>query len=258
MKNKEYFVPVVPGLDLVGKTLSFETTDLEGNPVKSEELFAQHALTMVNIWTTWCGPCKGELAGLAEMNRRLAEKDAAVVGLCLDADEEPELCRSLLEENNADYLNLLPFEGVQEELGVESFPTSFFVDREGRILDLPFRGAPYEMSDYEDVIDSLLKGENVEIGATAPAEGTEKNTCRVIVSDTEGNPVEGATVQFCSDDACMLGKTDAEGVAVFEAEEGLTYTVHILKVPEGYEKSEEEFTVEDISSTVSVTLRKAA
>ena len=64
MKNAEYFVPVVPGEGLVGKTLSFETTDLDGNTVKSEDLFAQHELTMVNIWTTWCGPCKGELAGL--------------------------------------------------------------------------------------------------------------------------------------------------------------------------------------------------
>ena len=133
--------------ELVGKTLSFETTDLDGNAVKSEDLFAQHELTMVNIWTTWCGPCKGELAGLGEMNRRLAEKDAAV---------------------------------------------------------------------------------------------------------------EGAMVQFCSDDACMVGKTDANGVAAFEVEEGRSYTVHILKTPEGYEKNDEELTVQDVSNTVSVVLRNAA
>ena len=257
MKNAEYFVPVVPGEGLVGKTLSFETTDLDGNTVKSEDLFAQHELTMVNIWTTWCGPCKGELAGLGEMNRRLAEKDAAVIGICLDADEERELCRSLLEENGADYVNLLPFEDAQEKLEVSSFPTSYFVDREGKVLALPFSGAPSEMSAYEAVIDSLLKGENVDVGETAPAEVSEANTCRVIVSDTEGNTVEGAMVQFCSDEACVLGKTDAQGVAEFEVEEGMTYTVHILKVPAGYEKSDEEFAVQDVNSPVSVILRKA-
>lgn len=147
LKNAEYFVPVVPGAGLVGKTLSFETTDLDGNAVKSEDLFAPHELTMVNIWTTWCGPCKGELAGLGQMNRRLAEKDAAV---------------------------------------------------------------------------------------------------------------EGAMVQFCSDEACMIGKTDANGVAAFEVEEGRSYTVHILKTPEGYEKNDEELTVQDVSNTVSVVLRNAA
>ncbi len=65
-------------------------------------------------------------------------------------------------------------------------------------------------------------------------------------------------VQFCSDEACTLGKTDAQGVAAFEVEEGTTYTVHILKAPEGYEKNEEEFTVEDVSNPVSFVLRKAA
>ena len=258
MKNAEYFVPVVPGAELVGKTLSFETTDLDGNAVKSEDLFARHELTMVNIWTTWCGPCKGELAGLGEMNRRLAEKDAAVIGICMDADEELELCRSLLEENGADYMNLLPFENALEILGVKSYPTSYFVDREGKVLSLPFTGAPAQMSDYEAVIDSLLKGEEAEVGEAAPAEASEENTCRVIVSDTEGNAVEGAMVQFCSDEACTLGKTDAQGVAAFEVEEGTTYTVHILKAPEGYEKNEEEFTVEDVSNPVSFILRKAA
>ncbi len=213
---------------------------------------------MVNIWTTWCGPCKGELAGLGEMNRRLAKKDVAVIGICLDADEEPELCRSLLEENGADYLNLLPFEDVMEKLSVTSYPTSYFVDREGKVLSLPFTGAPSRMSDYEAVIDSLLKGEKGVAGETAPAGVSEGNTCCVVVSDSEGNAVEGAVVQFCSDDACTVGETDANGVAVFEVEEGTTCTVHILKTPEDYEKNDEEFRVQDIGSTVSVTLRKTA
>ena len=120
------------------------------------------------------------------------------------------------------------------------------------------RSAPAQMSNYEAVIDSLLKGEEAEVGEAAPAGVSEENTCRVVVSDTEGNAVEGAMVQFCSDEACTLGKTDAQGVAAFEVEEGTTYTVHILKAPEGYEKNEEEFTVEDVSNPVSITLRKAA
>lgn len=66
----------------------------------------------------------------------------------------------------------------------------------------------------------------------------------------------GAMVQFCSDEACKLGKTQVQGVAVFEVEEGKTYSVHILKTPEGYEKNDEEYTVEDVNSTESAILAR--
>lgn len=228
LKNGEYYEPVVKGADLIGTTMHFETTDVDGNPVKSEDIFKENEITMVNIWATWCDPCKGELAGLNEMNDRLAENNVAVIGICLDADTELDTCRSLIRENGVEYLKLLPFEG-----------------------------APMEMSAYEEVINSLLEKENVPLGETASVQGSEENLCRVTVSDADGNAVEGAMVQFCSDDACVLGKTDAEGVASFEAEEGITYTIHILKVPEDYEKTDEEFTVAGTDSEVHVVLQRA-
>ncbi len=258
MKNAQYAVPVVPGAGLVGQKLQFETTDLDGNVVKSEEIFAQHQLTMVNVWATWCGPCKGELAGLGEMNRRLAEKDVAVIGICLDADEKTEFCRSLLEENGVDYLNLLPFENAAEELDVTSFPTSYFVDREGRVLGLPVLGAPAEMSYYETVIEGLLNGETVNAEAAEPAQSSEGNSYSVKVTDPDGNPVEGAMVQLCTDVSCTMGKTDAEGIALFEVEEGTGFTIHILKAPAGYEKTDEGFTFQDGSRELTVVLQKAA
>ena len=58
LKNAEYFKPHSGSADLFGTVLQFETTDLDGNVVKSEELFAAHELTMVNIWATWCGPVR--------------------------------------------------------------------------------------------------------------------------------------------------------------------------------------------------------
>lgn len=257
LKNGEYFEPVVKGADLIGTTMHFETTDVDGNPVKSEDIFKENEITMVNIWATWCDPCKGELAGLNEMNARLAENNVAVIGICLDADTELDTCRSLIRENGVEYLNLLPFDGMMEALELTAFPTSYFVSREGTILRLPFEGAPMEMSAYEEVINSLLEKKNVPLGETASVQGSEENLCRVTVSDADGNAVEGAMVQFCSDDACVLGKTDAEGVASFEAEEGITYTIHILKVPEGYEKTDDEFTVAGTDSEVHVVLQRA-
>ncbi len=79
---------------------------------------------------------------------------------------------------------------------------------------------------------------------------------RVIVTDENGNKVSGAMVQFCSDVACMMGKTDADGVAGFDAEEGV-YTVHMLKVPEGYAKCSVEITTDTCYSDVFIVLKAA-
>ena len=63
----------------------------------------------------------------------------------------------------------------------------------------------------------------------------------VLVEDEAGKPVSGVTIQFCSDTECMMGTTDANGIAAFEQEAG-SYTVHVLKGPEGFESVTDEFT----------------
>ena len=257
LKNAEVFVPSVPGADMIGRKISFETTDVDGNPVSSEDIFAEHEVTMINFWQTWCGPCQGELGELAEMNSRLADKNAAVIGVCLDADEATEECKALLEENHVDYLNLMPFEGVYDELEFEGYPTSYFVDSEGTILAAPYVGAPQDMSSYERVIDQLLEGKEADVpDGENPVHENDEDAYRVIVKDVSGNPVEGAAVQFCSDETCMVGKTDENGIAAFSVPEGI-YTVHLLKAPEGYEAPGDEYVTSETFCDVCVTLQNA-
>ena len=120
---------------------------------------------------------------------------------------------------------------------------------------------------YEPAIDSLLAGkaeaktDGVTAGLSADKgigdKGVAPNDAgmyRIIVLDENGDPVEKATVQFCSDVQCMMGKTDADGLATFEVPEG-NYTVHILKVPEGYEKNPDEFTLPATYSDLSIVLK---
>ena len=158
LKNAKYFTPKSAGTDLVGTVLQFETTDIDGNAVRSEELFAEHKVTMINVWATWCGPCKSEMVELGEIGRHLVEdgKDAAIIGICQDADEEPELCKELLAEKQVDYLNLLPYEDMLEKLEIDTLPTTFFVDREGKILLPPYIGVIEDLSMYEKLIDAFL------------------------------------------------------------------------------------------------------
>lgn len=158
VKTAEFFTPAKQGTELIGRIIGFETTDVDGSPVRSEELFSQNEITMINVWATWCGPCKGELEELGKMHRRLAEKNVAVVGICQDADTELEECKAILAQYGVDYVNLMPYDGMMKLLQITAFPTSYFVDSDGKILTTPVIGAPESMSAYEEIIDQLLSG----------------------------------------------------------------------------------------------------
>ena len=189
------------------------------------------------------------------MHRRLEAKNAAIIGICDDADDKNDECKALIREKNLSYINLLPYEGM-DELAIDSFPTSFFVDREGKIMTCPVIGVPGDISEYEKTIDSLLNHEKVSESSAQPAAETDKTDYRVIVKDESGAPVAGARVQFCDDVTCMFGKTDETGTASFAAEQG-QYTVHIQKAPEGYAACTEEFAVAQDTHEVQIVLKKA-
>ena len=76
----------------------------------------------------------------------------------------------------------------------------------------------------------------------------------VLVNDEAGKPVAGVTIQFCSDTECILGQTDENGVASFDKEAG-EYTVHVLKVPEGFAADDTEYPAPAQPGQVSIVLK---
>ncbi len=261
LRKAELYAPENPLTGLVGKAFSFETTDLDGNKVTSEELFAQNEITMINYWGTWCGPCRGELAALGEIHESLREKGCGIIGIVEDAtaDNQDVLdkAKGLLVENGVNYPNIIPNVEMSSILDeVSAFPTSFFVDKTGKILCMPIEGAAVE--NYENTVLGLLDGKEVASVNKPEAQANGLKCYRVLVYDMDGNPVKGVTIRFCSDDMCNIGKTDADGIARFDVEEGLEYTVHVLKVPEGYANDSGEYVSQKVYSDVTLFLEAAA
>ena len=154
-KAFEVFEPTekpVPNADLPGKKLEFETTDLDGNPVTSEELFSRNEVTVVNIWTSWCGPCIGELPELQRLHAGLREKGCGIVGL-LD-DDGVDTARRLIRENGVEYPVVMSPAGLHNFVYIEAVPTTLFVGRDGTVLAAPVVGAYPD--EYSRVLDSLL------------------------------------------------------------------------------------------------------
>ena len=156
VKRAELFMPVDPFAGMAGKKLSFNTTDINGNPVSSEELFGQHEITMLNVWASWCGPCVGELSELEAINGRLAGKNCAVVGLLYDgADPDAvQTAKGILQEKGVTYTIILPPDNVDELFDMSAFPTTFFVDKTGTLVGKPVEGAAVDA--YEGAVDGLL------------------------------------------------------------------------------------------------------
>lgn len=159
----------------VQKFPSFEGKDLDGNEVKSDELFSANAVTVVNFWFTTCSPCVGELGELDALNKELAEKNGALIGVnsfTLDGNEaEISEAKDVLAKKGATYQNVY-FDSDSEAgrftTGIYAYPTTYVVDRNGNIVGDPIVGAITEKNQAETLqklIDQAIAsdtGENEE------------------------------------------------------------------------------------------------
>lgn len=250
LAGADYYAPAAPCSDQVGRQLHFETSDLDGNPVSSEALFAAHSFTMVNLWATWCPPCVGELDELAALHEAYAARGCAVVGILLDGIEpgKAETARELMEQNGVGYAVLLPPEGVDALFPCEAIPCSYFVDQNGVIVRPPVIGA--RVASYEKGFEELLAG-----AAATPVEN-DAGVYRVFAADESDAPIPGVMVQLCSDALCYTAVTDETGCASFALEHGV-YTAHILKAPAGFAEDDTAYPLLEGYSDVTITLRAA-
>ena len=145
---------------------AFEGKDLDGNTVKSDELFSANAVTVVNFWFTTCNPCVGELSDLDALNKELAEKGGSVIGVntfTLDGDETAiSEAKDVLAKKGATYQNVyFPSDGEAGKFtaNIFAYPTTYVVDRSGNIVGEPIVGALTEKKQAETLqklIDQAL------------------------------------------------------------------------------------------------------
>ena len=127
---------------------AFEGKDLDGNTVKSDELFSGNAVTVVNFWFTTCNPCVGELSELDALNKELAKKGGALIGVntfTLDGDEAAiSEAKDVLAKKDATYQNVYfdsDGEAGKFTTNIFAYPTTYVVDRSGNIVGEPIVGA---------------------------------------------------------------------------------------------------------------------
>ena len=145
---------------------AFEGKDLDGNTVKSDELFSANAVTVVNFWFTTCNPCVGELSELDALNKELAEKGGSLIGVntfTLDGDETAiSEAKDVLAKKGATYQNVYfdsDGEAGKFTANIFAYPTTYVIDRDGNIVGEPIVGAITEQKQAETLqklIDQAL------------------------------------------------------------------------------------------------------
>ena len=135
---------------------AFEGKDLDGNPVKSDELFSANAVTVVNFWFTTCNPCVGELSELDALNKELAKKGGALIGVntfTLDGNEAAiSDAKDVLAKKGVTYQNVYfdsDGEAGKFTTNIFAYPTTYVVDRSGNIVGEPIVGAITEKKQAE-------------------------------------------------------------------------------------------------------------
>ena len=150
---------------------AFEGKDLDGNTVKSSELFAKNAVTVVNFWFTTCNPCVGELAELDALNKELAEKGGSLIGVntfTLDGDEAAiSEAKDVLAKKGATYQNVYfdsDGEAGKFTANIFAYPTTYVVDRNGNIVGDPIVGAITEKKQAEALQAQIDKALAADMG----------------------------------------------------------------------------------------------
>ena len=150
---------------------AFEGKDLDGNTVKSDELFSGNTVTVVNFWFTTCNPCVGELAELDALNKELAEKGGSLIGVntfTLDGDETAiSEAKDVLAKKDATYQNVYfdsDGEAGKFTTNIFAYPTTYVVDRSGNIVGEPIVGAITEKKQAETLQKLIEQALAADVG----------------------------------------------------------------------------------------------
>jgi thiol-disulfide isomerase/thioredoxin len=143
---------VVAALPKLGPAPSWRLQDLAGEPVSSDQFKGK--VVVVDFWATWCPPCRAEIPGYTELQKKYGNDGFMIVGISLD-QAGPEVVKSFADKFGINYQLVMGDEAVVNAFGgVEGIPTTFLIDRAGQIRDRKV-GAE-ETAEYEKKIAAVM------------------------------------------------------------------------------------------------------
>lgn len=125
--------------DMPIDNFNFQTMDImDGSVIKSEEFYKEKSLTLVNVWGTFCGPCKEEMPDLAKLYEDYKDKVnflGVVVDTNVSMDTNVEEAQQIIKDSGVNYKNIMPNPTTEDTLvNITAMPTTFFINSEGKVI----------------------------------------------------------------------------------------------------------------------------
>jgi thiol-disulfide isomerase/thioredoxin len=137
----------------------FRVETLEGEMIDSS-FIKENKLTMINVWTTWCGPCINEMPDLSQLAKEMLPEGVKILSVCVDGKEELETAKEIIKDSGGGFTVVIPDDILENNLMpyVDAYPTTLFVDSNGILVGSKIVGAP-----YEDVAKTYLNEINTRL-----------------------------------------------------------------------------------------------
>ena len=217
----------------------------DGSEAKLSELLKDKEVVVLNIFASWCGPCEKEFPDMEKTYQKYKDKmEIVAVSGDLVLDEMEDMVK-YKEEHNLSFLVGMKNESI-DSLKVGGFPTTYIIDRNGRIV-FSQSGAFLHEGDFEKVVTSLM-GDDYE--------GKQVALYNFYVTNKDKDRVSGIEIRLYNDTVDETITTGEDGIASYFTQDAQDLKIEILNLPDGYTSNADSITLGIESGTKMITLEK--
>ena len=217
----------------------------DGSEAKLSELLKDKEVVVLNIFASWCGPCEKEFPDMEKTYQKYKDKmEIVAVSGDLVLDEMEDMVK-YKEEHNLSFLIGMKNESI-DSLKVGGFPTTYIIDRNGRIV-FSQSGAFLHEGDFEKVVTSLM-GDDYE--------GKQVALYNFYVTNNDKDRVSGIEIRLYNDTVDETITTGEDGIASYFTQDAQDLKIEILNLPDGYTSNADSITLGIESGTKMITIEK--
>ena len=217
----------------------------DGSEAKLSELLKDKEVVVLNIFASWCGPCEKEFPDMEKTYQKYKDKmEIVAVSGDLVLDEMEDMVK-YKEEHNLSFLIGMKNESI-DSLKVGGFPTTYIIDRNGRIVFSQSSAFLHE-GDFEKVVTSLM-GDDYE--------GKQVALYNFYVTNKDKDRAPGIEIRLYNDTVDETITTGEDGLASYFTQDAQDLKIEILNLPDGYTSNADSITLGIESGTKMITIEK--
>ena len=207
-----------------GQAMPDFTVELtDGTTVTLSDLLSAKEVVVLNIFTTWCGPCRAEFPEMEAVYQQYKDK-MEIVAVSEDPGDDMEALRQYKEEMGLSFLVGQAGTDITGNIEIPGYPTTLIIDRNGQVAHYEL-GAFASGKAFEQIVTTLMGDDYT---------GKQLWLYTIYIADQNMDLVPNANVQCCTDTMCQLLNTGDDGFVFVVAEEPVEYHIKLLSVPDGY------------------------